>query len=207
MGDATRSEKRAANKKIRSAGKQAARTAGSEEMFRRSQPMALAASTDPQLTLRQQVAMNKEAKGGGTSATPGGNKSDPQLKNREEIDVRNEDKACGCKGCGAKGESYTTYAGEHGKCPECGARPDIVVRHEGLDLDDDTKDKFSKKKSPVKGGKLFMFSLIMGKNGKKGKDKASISETRSRLNLVRASGRSPRLTNLATIRSRARNIR
>jgi hypothetical protein len=162
---------------------------------------------DPQLSLRQHVRMDKEGKGGSTGATPGGNKTDPQLDDREQIDVRNEEKSAGCSKCG-----YTDYAGQHGKCPECGARPDIVVRHEGLDLDDKSKDLFSKKKSPEKSAKkLFMFSLIMGKKGKKGEkgkkdaDKAPMSENtlvRSRLSLVRDSGQPPRLTNLEAIRNR-----
>lgn len=182
-------------------------------MFRRSQPpsMALAASTDPQLSLRQQVAVNKEGKGGGGGATPGGNKTDPQLADREQIDVRNEEKSSGCQKCGCDGSSYTTYAGEHGKCPECGARPDIVVRHEGLNLDEKSKDLFSKKKSPEGSKKgLFMFSLIMGKKGKgKSKDKAPMSEgsmVRSRLSLVRgvAGSQPAQLSNLTAIRNRAR---
>jgi len=164
---------------------------------------------DPQLALRQHVRMDKEGKGGGGGATPGGNKTDPQLANREQIDVRNEEKSSGCQKCGCDGSGYTDYAGQHGKCPECGARPDIVVRHEGLNLDEKSKDLFSKKKSPEGSKKgLFMFSLIMGKKGK-GKDKAPMSEgslRRSRLGLVSgtAGAQAPQLSNLQAIRNRAR---
>jgi hypothetical protein len=204
-GRSGNAERRGITRRARRSGNQAARQAGDAEHFQRNPDTqySLAASTDPQLTLRQQVAMNKEGKGGGGSATPGGNKTDPQLSDREQIDVRNEDKSCGCKGCGASGTSYTDYAGQHGKCPECGARPDIEVRHEGLDLPDALKKKFGKSKSPKKGNEGFMFSLILGK--KPGASSMSENTTsRSRLTLVRASGRTPRLGNLAAIRSKAR---
>jgi hypothetical protein len=47
--------------------------------------------TEPQLDNREQIDVRGEGKGGGTGATPGGNKTEPQLDNREQIDVRNED--------------------------------------------------------------------------------------------------------------------
>jgi len=189
-GRSGNNERRDINRRARHSGNQAARQAGDAEHFLRNPDTqySLVASTDPQLSLRQQVAMSKEGKGGGGGATPGGNKSDPQPTNREQIDVRNEEKSTGCSKCGCDGSSYTDYAGQHGKCPECGARPDIEVRHEGLDIDKKTKDLFSKKKSPEGSKKgLFMFSLIMCKNGKA--PMAEDALVRSRLGLVGNSGR------------------
>jgi len=46
--------------------------------------------TSPQLDKREHVRMDGEGKGGGGGATPGGNKTDAQLSDREQIDVRHE---------------------------------------------------------------------------------------------------------------------
>jgi len=46
--------------------------------------------TEPQLDKRQHVRQNSEGSGGSGSGTPGGNKTDAQLSDREQIDVRSE---------------------------------------------------------------------------------------------------------------------
>jgi hypothetical protein len=52
--------------------------------------MRMENETDPELDDREQVDVNSEGGGGSCAATPGGNKTDAQLNGREQIDVRHE---------------------------------------------------------------------------------------------------------------------
>lgn len=135
-------------------------------------------TTEPQVDKRQQVDVRGEGSKGGSSGDGAGNKSEPQLDKRQHVDVRQESNTTepqldkrqhvvvrheSCVGCGCSGNKFVTYAGEHGKCPECGARALVDIRHEALNLGKKAKKLFgadADKKEPKKPG--FMM-LILGK--------------------------------------------
>lgn len=134
-------------------------------------------TTEPQLDKRQQVDVRGEGSKGGSAASGAGNKTLTQLDRRQQVDVRQESNTTlpqidkrqqvdvrheSCSGCGCSGEKFTTYAGETGRCPECGARALVDVRHEALSISKKTKRLFgadADRKAPKKPG--FML-VIMG---------------------------------------------
>lgn len=144
-------------------------------------PMMTENSCDPQLDKREHVRMDSEGKGGGTGATPGGNKTDPQKEKRELVDMRHEDKAMGAKDGSDKSDDcdHMTYAGEKVKNNEMSARPKIAVRHEAMG--DKKAQKFfgpkSRKKMPKKGGLMIILALGKGKPPKKAMSEAERAHT------------------------------
>lgn len=151
--------------------------------FRHPKLKIEANTTEPQLDKRQQVSVRGEGGAGGSASGGAGNSTDPQLDNRQQIDVRQESSAEtqldkrqqvdvrheACTGCGCSGEKFVNYAGEHGKCPECGARQLVDVRHEALSISKKAKKLFgadAEKKSP-EGSKKPLFMFMKMKAGKK----------------------------------------
>ena len=178
LPDATSSEKRAASKQERRAGNQAARKAGAEEMFRRSQPqsMTLAASTDPELDSRELVHLDAEGGSGAGGATPGGNKTDAQMRIRQLVRMDRESGGASVHKEQAQDSStdpedddYTDYAGQKGKSKEFSSRPKISVRHEALSIKKGAKGLFgagAPKRSPEGAEKPLLMLVLMSK-GKK----------------------------------------
>lgn len=142
-------------------------------------------TTEPQLDKRQQVTIRGEGGKGGSAAGGSGNKTEPQLDKRQQIDVRQESNGNktqpqldkrqqvdvrheACTGCGCSGDKFVTYAGETGKCPECGARQLVDVRHEALNISKKAKKLFGSdaaKKSP-EGAKKPLLMFVLMKKGK-----------------------------------------
>jgi len=135
--------------------------------------------TNSQLDKRTHVRMAKEGGGGGSSATTGGNKTDPQEKFRELVRmnresggaaVRNESKLTGAVDSSDDSDDpdYTTYSGEKAKVKEFSARPKIAVRHEALKIKKGAKKLFGPdtQKSAPKSNKNLLVMIILGKDKK-----------------------------------------